>query len=171
MSKTENDPDIIEHLGEGSRLRVVKHPDEGHIRPDPELEALLRELARRRLTAYKRADDADSGAPDSTSEGKQEMKQAVSPTPQTQLTKDKLPQCKQCDKPVEHLTVSPHPTDEGQIIIEFNCHGETVSQEVSASLLKGKAGLARYKVFNSMTSGMMPRHEHTQGTAKKAGKK
>ncbi len=60
MSKTENDPDIIEHLGEGSRLRVVKHPDEGHVHPDPELEALLREFTRRKLTARDRADDADS---------------------------------------------------------------------------------------------------------------
>ncbi len=97
------------------------------------------------------------------------MKPAISPERENELTKDKLPQCKQCDKPVENLTVSPHPTDEGQVVIEFNCHGETVSQEVSASLLEGKKGLARYKVFNSMTSGMMPRKKPTGGKAKKAG--
>ncbi len=99
------------------------------------------------------------------------MKQASSPARQSELTKDKLPQCKHCNKPVENITVFPHPTDVGQVVIEFNCHGETVSQEVSASLLEDKAGLARYKVFNSLTSGMMPRKKPTEGKAKKAGKK
>ena len=91
------------------------------------------------------------------------MNQASSPERQTRLTKDKLPQCKRCEKAVENLIISPHPTDAGQVIIEFSCHGETVSQEVAASLLEGAEGLARYKVFNSMTSGMMPRQKRAEG--------
>jgi hypothetical protein len=98
------------------------------------------------------------------------MNKASSPARQTQLTKDKLPQCKRCDKPVENLTISPHPTDAGQVIIEFNCHGETVSQEIAASTLEGAEGLAGYKVFNSMTSGMMPRQKRAEGKAKKGSK-
>ncbi len=100
------------------------------------------------------------------------MKQASTTTSrETKLGKDKLPQCMRCSKPVENLTVSPHPSDTGQVIIEFNCHGETVSQEISASTLTGPEGLARYKVFNSLTSGMMPNTNPTASRAKKRGKK
>lgn len=99
------------------------------------------------------------------------MKPAISPKRENELTKDKLPQCKHCNKPVENITVFPHPTDVGQVVIEFNCHGETVSQEIPSSMLEGKQGLARYKVFNSLTSGLMPRKTPTGETAKKASKK
>ena len=97
--------------------------------------------------------------PGAAREGRQQMNQGREARAQNDLTEEKLPQCKRCNKPVENLTTSPHPSDEGQVIIEFNCHGETVSQEVSASLLQGTKGLAGYKVFNSMTSGMMPRQK------------
>lgn len=60
MSNSENDPDIIEHRSLGPKLSVVRHPDEGHVHPDPELKALLRELTQRKLTARERSDDADS---------------------------------------------------------------------------------------------------------------
>ncbi len=98
------------------------------------------------------------------------MKQAISPKRENALTKDKLPQCKHCNKAVESLTVSPHPVHEDQVIVEFQCHGESVSQEIPSSMLSGKQGLARYKVFNSLTSGMMPRHKPTGETAKKRSK-
>ncbi len=42
----EEDLDIIEHLRAGKGLRLIRHPDEGHIRPDPELKALLDEIKR-----------------------------------------------------------------------------------------------------------------------------
>lgn len=72
------------------------------------------------------------------------------------VVKSKLPRCLRCDKPVEALTVSPHPSDPGKVIVEFACHGERVSQEMPASLLEGKQGLAQYSVFNAYTSGLMP---------------
>jgi hypothetical protein len=62
------------------------------------------------------------------------MNQAISPQHENELTKDKLPQCKRCHQPVENLVISPHPDDEEKVIIEYNCHGETISQEVSTSL-------------------------------------
>lgn len=98
-------------------------------------------------------------------------KQGNSPQPENELTKDKLPQCKHCNKPVESLTVSPQPGYEAHLIVEIQCHGERVSQEIPSSMLEGKQGLARYKVFNSLTSGLMPRKTPTGETAKKAGQK
>ncbi len=53
--------DIIEHLSAGKGLRLVRHPDEGHVRPDPELKALLDEIKRSQPAAAK-TDDTD--APD-----------------------------------------------------------------------------------------------------------
>lgn len=75
MSQLENNPDMIEHRNSDSRLRVIRHPDEGHVHPDPELEALLGELTRRGRTTHGQADDADgsSSAPDAA-RGKESQK-------------------------------------------------------------------------------------------------
>lgn len=86
------------------------------------------------------------------------MGQAIKRQSEYRLDKDRLPQCKHCHKAVENIVVSPHPEDAGKVIIEYSCHGETAGQEISASVLEGAEGLARYKVFGSLTSGLMPRN-------------
>ena len=55
MSDEEEDLDIIEHLSAGSAQRLMPHPAEGHVRPDPELRALIEDLKRtKREAAEKR---------------------------------------------------------------------------------------------------------------------
>ena len=71
------------------------------------------------------------------------------------LPKSKFPWCLRCDKRVETLTIRPEPRHTSNVIVEYHCHGETVSQEMSSSLLTGSQGLALYTAFNAYTSGLM----------------
>ncbi len=76
-----------------------------------------------------------------------------------QPTPDAYPLCVRCDKPVEGLTVSAHPTDTEKVTVHYECHGEHASQTLPASLLKSDKGLADYTAFSAYTSGLMPNHE------------
>ncbi len=63
MSEPEEDLDIIEHLAAGMAQRLIPHPIEGHVRPDPELKELLDEIKRQQPAAAKAADaDAPEAA-------------------------------------------------------------------------------------------------------------
>ncbi len=57
MSDDGEDLDIIEHLSAGNSLRLIPHPAEGHVRPDPELKALLDEIKRQQPSSAKRDDE------------------------------------------------------------------------------------------------------------------
>ena len=76
------------------------------------------------------------------------------------------PRCLRCNKPVDRLIVTPNSNDPSTVTIEFECHGETVSQDISSSLMEGEQGLASFTVFNDFTSGLLPAK-----TTKRAGKK
>lgn len=66
--------------------------------------------------------------------------------------------------------MSPDSDNPGTITVEFECHGETVSQGISSSLLVGERGLASFTVFNDFTSGLLPA-ETSKPAAKQSGKK
>lgn len=51
MEEPADDLDIIEHFTTGNDLRLMPHPDEGHVHPDPELKALLEEVKLRQPQA------------------------------------------------------------------------------------------------------------------------
>ncbi|MFN2455577.1 MAG: hypothetical protein ABR577_15310 [Pyrinomonadaceae bacterium] len=87
------------------------------------------------------------------------------------LPESSYPRCLHCNKRVAALTVSPHPNHAGKVIIEYQCHGESVSQEMASSVLASEQGLASYTAFNAYTSGLMPVHssEHTDADARKHG--
>ena len=80
-----------------------------------------------------------------------------------------LPECAQCAKPVERLTVTPITAHPEKVIVEFECHGEHASQEMSAKLLLGRRGLSTYTAFNEYTSGLMPKTPARRARAKKGG--
>ena len=77
-----------------------------------------------------------------------------------------FPRCLRCNKPVDRLIVTPNSDNPDMVMIKFECHGETVSQDISSSLLEGERGLASFTVFNDFTSGLLPAK-----TSKQAGKK
>ena len=81
-------------------------------------------------------------------------------------TEANLPHCLRCNKPVDRLVISPTPNNPSMVTIEFECHGETVEQEMSSSLLAGEQSLGSYTAFNDFTSGLLPAE-----TAKPAGKR
>lgn len=56
--KPEEELDIIDHRAAGKGLRLIRHPIEGHVRPDPELKELLDEI-KRQQPATAKADGAD----------------------------------------------------------------------------------------------------------------
>lgn len=85
--------------------------------------------------------------------------------------KIKPPRCARCGKSVETLSVLPHPRDEGKSIVEYQCHGESASQEISTSELAEKRGLSAYTVFNAFTSGMMPGKASEAETVKRTSRK
>lgn len=76
-----------------------------------------------------------------------------------QPTADAYPLCVRCEKPVESLKVTAHPTDTGKVTVHYECHGEHASQTLPASLLTSDKGLADYTAFSAFTSGLMPNHE------------
>ncbi len=95
-------------------------------------------------------------------------------SPPTKLPKSKSPWCLRCEKRVETLSVRPQPRRPGSVIVEYQCHGERVSQEMQASELSGGQGLASYTAFNAYTSGLMLGERPRKGgkkAAKKGGKK
>lgn len=59
MNKPEDDLETHEQHTAGNGLRLVQHPSEGHVHPDPELKALLDEI-KRRQPATAKADEADT---------------------------------------------------------------------------------------------------------------
>jgi hypothetical protein len=66
-----------------------------------------------------------------------------------------FPHCLRCHKPVDKLIITPHASNPHKVVVEFFCHGETVEQEMSSTLLAKEVGLGSYTVFNEYTSGMM----------------
>lgn len=86
----------------------------------------------------------------------------------TKLGKSKYPWCLRCNKRVDFVAVSPEPRREGNFIVEYQCHGESVSQEMEAFEINN--GLASYTAFNAYTSGLLPDLGAIKA-AKKGGKK
>ncbi len=85
-----------------------------------------------------------------------------------------FPRCVRCNKPVDRLVISPTPNNPGTVTVEFECHGETVEQELPASLLAGEQSLASYTAFNDFTSGLLPSktsNAASRKSSKKKGKK
>lgn len=74
-----------------------------------------------------------------------------------QPAKSTFPRCMRCHRPVEKLVIFPDPQDSDKFTVEFQCHGETVMQEIPSSLLGGEQGLGSYIAFSDYTSGLMPR--------------
>ncbi len=73
----------------------------------------------------------------------------------TKLPKVKYPWCLRCNRRVETLTIQPKAARGGIIIVEYQCHGERVSQEMATAQLTAAKGLADYTAFNTYTSGLM----------------
>lgn len=85
------------------------------------------------------------------------MSESPSATPAaTQQTEAHFPRCSRCNKTVDRLVISPQPNHPGQVTVEFECHGESVEQDMPSSLLEGEQGLASYTAFNDFTSGLLP---------------
>lgn len=69
---------------------------------------------------------------------------------------ESLPRCMRCNKPVDSLSVSPDSRHPETVIVEYHCHGESVRQEMSSSVLRKGRGLAGYTAFNDYTSALLP---------------
>ena len=108
-------------------------------------------------------------------ERRQEMTTSAPAKSAIKLTKSKFPRCLRCNKRVDALTVREDTHHAGKVIVEYQCHGETVSQEMPSSLLTGGQGLASYTAFNDYTSGLMlhepPNKSRMKATRTKGGKK
>lgn len=72
------------------------------------------------------------------------------------LPKSSYPRCFRCQKPVDKLRVIPDPNEPSRVTIDFQCHGESASQEISSEMLEGEHGLSAYTVFSDFTSGLLP---------------
>jgi|GEM_PF-4863514 len=84
------------------------------------------------------------------------------------LPKSKYPWCLRCNKRVEALTIREEPRHAGNVIVEYRCHGETVSQEMEPSELNDEQGLASFTAFNAYTSGLLL-GEQTHKAGRKKG--
>lgn len=73
---------------------------------------------------------------------------------EVKLGKSEYPWCLRCNKRVDSVAVSPEPRRAGNFIVEYHCHGESVSQEMEAFEIND--GLAAYTAFNAYTSGLLP---------------
>jgi hypothetical protein len=69
---------------------------------------------------------------------------------------------------VDSVVVSGETRRPGIFIVEYQCHGERVSQEMETFELTD--GLASYTAFNAYTSGLLPNVEAIKA-AKKGEKK
>ena len=76
-----------------------------------------------------------------------------------QLSESDFPVCLHCGKPVESLIVSPNQHNKEMVTVEYRCHGESVRQDVPASVLTQGRGLAAYTAFNDFTSGLIPHNQ------------
>lgn len=72
-----------------------------------------------------------------------------------EVPESKRPTCLRCRKPVDKLVISPNPKNPTGAIVKYECHGETVRQEIDATLANEEA-LASSTAFNDYTSGLMP---------------
>ena len=59
----EDEPDIIEHLNVGRRLRLIKTPESKRPEPAPEMKAILDDI-RRRYRAHRERAGRDPGGED-----------------------------------------------------------------------------------------------------------
>ena len=87
------------------------------------------------------------------------------------LPKSSCPRCFRCQKPVDKLSVIPDPNEPGRIIIDFQCHGESASQEISSEILEGKHGLSAYTAFSDFTSGLLPAGPNPKQATQQKGSK
>ena len=71
------------------------------------------------------------------------------------VPESKLPTCLRCNKLVDWLRVSPNPRNPNGVTVEYQCHGETVTQEMPSSAVTNEEGLSTYTAFNDYTSGLM----------------
>lgn len=88
------------------------------------------------------------------------------------LSESKFPHCLRCNARVNALTALPVPNHPDKVIIEYQCHGESVSQELPASVLANEQGLSAYTAFNAYTSGLMlSERAEKQSGERKGGEK
>ena len=64
MSEPEDNLETHEQHIAGNGPRVVPHPDEGHVRPDPELRALIEDLKRTKREAAAKRTVKERDTPD-----------------------------------------------------------------------------------------------------------
>ena len=64
MNEPEDDLEAHEQPGASNGRRLVPHPDEGHVQPDPELRALIEELKRTKHEAAAKRSVKDRDTPD-----------------------------------------------------------------------------------------------------------
>ena len=64
MSEPEDDLEAHEQRVADNGWRLIPHPDEGHVRPDPELRALIEDLNRTKREAAAKRSVKDRGTPD-----------------------------------------------------------------------------------------------------------
>jgi hypothetical protein len=64
MNEPEDNLETHEHHTADSGSRLVPHPNEGHVRPDPELRALIEELKRTKHEAAAKRRVKERDAPD-----------------------------------------------------------------------------------------------------------
>jgi hypothetical protein len=67
--------------------------------------------------------------------------------------KSQYPRCLRCGKAVDFVEVKMSSTRANHVIVEYGCHGEHVSQEMTLAELE--IGLENYTAFNDYTSGLM----------------
>ena len=64
MGEPEDDLEAHEQRVADDGPRLIPHPDEGHVRPDPELRALIEDLKRTKREAAAKRRVKDTDAPD-----------------------------------------------------------------------------------------------------------
>ncbi|GAC1446093.1 MAG: hypothetical protein NVSMB56_01780 [Pyrinomonadaceae bacterium] len=85
--------------------------------------------------------------------------------PVVKMSKSKFPRCLRCNKRVEKLIILPAARNARNVTIEYECHGECVSQEMPAAMVAD--GLQSFTAFNDYTSGLMLSSSQKKPSAKK----
>ena len=78
------------------------------------------------------------------------------PEPITHVPAEHYPQCLRCGKPVDSTVIRHKTGDQENVVVEYECHGERVTQEIAAGVLRRTEALAGCTAFNEYTTGLMP---------------
>lgn len=65
------------------------------------------------------------------------------------------PRCLRCNKSVGRAVIHAQPEDQEHVVVEYECHSQTVTQETAAGILQQTEVLAACTAFNEYTSGLM----------------